>query len=126
MPACHGPGSTHANGRGGGNQTGFPNTGAVSCSTESYQGSPEFGKYSGPQFEPVGGYPGKYADEGIYTFGFGNNQGENSGGPLLFSIVDLVQIPQDLEPGLYLLSHRYDCEQTTQVRQGEALDASRV
>eukprot|EP01050_Picozoa_sp_SAG11_P017496 SAG11_NODE_2530_length_3250_cov_2.524913_2_plen_50_part_00 len=33
----------------------------------------------------------------------------------MFSIVDLVQVPQHIAPGLYALSHRYDCEQTTQV-----------
>ena len=37
------------------------------------------------------------------------------GGPFMFSIVDLVQVPKDIPAGLYALSHRYDCEQTTQV-----------
>jgi hypothetical protein len=165
---------------GGGNQTSFPNAGGThSCSKESYRCPPksvsdptpsypcdgdtaEFafnGTYAGPQFEPHGGYPGKYASEGIYTvrarpgrlsavsishsrsvlygalvwarralnataqhggcrprqYGFGNNQGQNAGGQHLFVIVDLVQVPQHLDPGLYVLSHRYDCEQTTQV-----------
>lgn len=74
------------------------------------------GTYYGPQFEPVGGYPGKYASEGIYTYGFGNNQGQNAGGQHLFTIVDQVQVPQDIDPGYYVLSHRYDCEQTTRER----------
>lgn len=73
-----------------------------------------------PQFPPVGGYPGKYASEGVYTYGFGNNQGQDNptidvGGSFLFSIIDLVKVPEDIPEGLYALSHRYDCEQTTQV-----------
>ena len=32
-----------------------------------------------------------------------------------FTIVDLVHVPADLEPGLYVLSFRWDCEQTPQV-----------
>ena len=90
VPACHGPGAANAYGRGGGNQTGFPNNGGThSCSKESYRCPPksmndpspsppckgdtsEFawsGNYYGPQFEPVGGYPGKFAAEGVYTYG---------------------------------------------------------
>lgn len=49
------------------------------------------------------------------TYGFGNNQGQNTGGPLLYSMVDLVQVPKNLKPGQYVLSQRYDCEQTLQV-----------
>ena len=94
-------GAANAYGRGGGNQTSFPNAGGTySCSKESYRCPPKSisdptpsppcdgdtskfawnGTYSGPQFDPVGGYPGKYASEGIYTYGFGNNQGQNAGG----------------------------------------------
>merc|ERR1719162_2803870 len=32
-----------------------------------------------------------------------------------FGIVDLVHIPEDLEPGDYVLSFRWDCEQLPQV-----------
>lgn len=32
-----------------------------------------------------------------------------------FSIVDKVQVPAHLQPGKYVLSFRYDCEQTPQV-----------
>ena len=99
VPACHGPGAANSYGRGGGNQTGvskegFNVGGTYSCSKESYRcpsksvpgydvtpsapcgdgDTSKFafnGAYSGPQFEPVGGYPGKYAKEGIYTYGFG-------------------------------------------------------
>ena len=99
QPACHGPGAANSYGRGGGNQTGvskegFNVGGTYSCSKESYRcpsksvpgydvtpsapcgdgDTSKFafnGAYSGPQFEPVGGYPGKYAKEGIYTYGFG-------------------------------------------------------
>ena len=38
VPACHGPGAANAYGRGGGNQSGFPNKGGThSCSKESYR-----------------------------------------------------------------------------------------
>lgn len=115
-PACRGPGSGHSYERGGGNQTAYPNTGGTySCSPESYVGGRFEGIYSGPQFEPHGGYPGKFAEYGIYTYGFGNNQGENDGGPLLYSVVDLLQVPKGIKPGQYVLSQRYDCEQTLQV-----------
>jgi hypothetical protein len=115
-PACHGPGSDHSYERGGGNQTAYPNKGGThSCSPASYVGGAFEGLYNGPEFEPHGGYPGKYADYGIYTYGFGNNQQENAGGPLLYNVVDLLQIPKNLEPGQYILSHRFDCEQTVQV-----------
>merc|ERR1711998_629323 len=89
--------------------------GPISCSKESYKGSQWYGILEGPQFDPPGGYPGPYADQGVYTYGFGNNQGDNSGGAFLFSIVDELEIPADLEPGHYALSFRYDCEQTSQV-----------
>ena len=54
---------------------------------------------SGPQFEPPGGYPGPYASEGIYTYGFGNNGELNSGGAFLFSIVDQLAVPARLSQG---------------------------
>ena len=105
IPACQGPGGS-TNGRGGGNQTFFPNTGgAISCSPESYAGGtwqdPFYPK--GPQFDPPGGYPG-IAEKipGLYTYGFGNNfdqPGANAGGGFLFSIVDKLQVPQDLPEG---------------------------
>ena len=34
-----------------------------------------------------------------------------------FSIVDQVVVPEDLDTGHYLLSWRWDCEQTTQIWQ---------
>merc|ERR1712190_661506 len=34
-----------------------------------------------------------------------------------FSVVDQVMVPADLEPGEYLLSWRWDCEQSDQVFQ---------
>lgn len=37
----------------------------------------------------------------------------NKGGN--WSFKDLVQVPQDLKPGVYVLSHRWDCERTPQV-----------
>merc|ERR1712054_476091 len=59
---------------------------------------------------------------GIYGFGVG------AVGPVLsadqfkywtdlfsFNIIDRVQIPADLTPGDYVLSFRWDCEQTPQI-----------
>mmetsp|Transcript_23878 Transcript_23878/g.64045 ORF Transcript_23878/g.64045 Transcript_23878/m.64045 type:complete len:95 (+) Transcript_23878:1102-1386(+) len=36
---------------------------------------------------------------------------------LPYSIVDVVKVPSDLEPGEYLLSWRWDCEQSHQIWQ---------
>ena len=47
-------------------------------------------------------------------FGFGVNHLFNVP-PFNWSIVDKVNIPKDLEPGHYVLSFRWDCEQTSQV-----------
>ena len=33
----------------------------------------------------------------------------------LFSVMDEVEIPQDLAPGDYVLSFRWDCEQAPQI-----------
>ena len=33
----------------------------------------------------------------------------------LFSVMDEVEIPEDLSPGDYVLSFRWDCEQTPQI-----------
>ena len=35
---------------------------------------------------------------------------------LLFSIGDYLEVPEQLEPGDYVLSFRWDCEQTSQER----------
>ena len=47
-------------------------------------------------------------------FGFGINQLLNVA-PFKWSIIDKVYIPEDLVPGHYVLSFRWDCEQTSQV-----------
>lgn len=52
-----------------------------------------------PQFEP--------SVEGVLGHGIHNF--------LKIVIVDLVQMPADLPAGKYVLSHRWDCEQTMQV-----------
>jgi hypothetical protein len=52
-----------------------------------------------PQFQPQ--VPG--------LFGFGIHEFPK------FMIIDLVRVPEDLLPGKYVLSHRWDCEQTPQV-----------
>jgi len=58
----------------------------------------------GTQFNPPG--PG--------LFGFGVLKGSTKR-PFAFSIIDKVEIPKDLEAGRYVLSFRWDCEQTPQV-----------
>ena len=49
---------------------------------------------------------------GIEGFGVDFQQ---VGKPFPYSIVDQVQVPQNLIPGDYVLSFRWDCEQTSQV-----------
>merc|ERR1719440_1405125 len=95
-----------------------------------------------PQFEPIlkdviKGHPEFAPLDGLYGYGMGhctsitNKQkngtftpGETGGAPdehdfwfarFNFNIVDKVQIPEDLVPGKYLLSFRWDCEQTPQI-----------
>jgi hypothetical protein len=110
--------------RGGSNQSAFPNTGgAIPCSHRSYVGGfwENQTNQQGPQFEPPGGWPGlaqRYP--GLYLYGFGNAHSQNDrgrkSGNFMFSIVDLVHVPAALPPGNYVLSFRYDAEQTAQVR----------
>ena len=50
--------------------------------------------------------------KGLFGFGISSNAKIP---PFKFSIVDKVQIPEDLEPREYVLSFRWDCEQTPQV-----------
>lgn len=50
--------------------------------------------------------------------GFGNNDGDGGahpGGVFYWHVVDKLQVPASLEPGSYVLSLRWDCEQTPQV-----------
>lgn len=58
---------------------------------------------TGPQFPPP--LPGSQ------FYGFGNGPRGSFG----FHIIDQLQIPADITPGNYVLSFRYDCEQTSQV-----------
>jgi hypothetical protein len=52
------------------------------------------------------------------THGFGhNNSTKVEDGFHDYSVVDTVAVPAGLAPGDYLLSWRWDCEQTTQVWQ---------
>jgi len=95
-----------------------------------------------PQFEPIlkdviKGHP-KFAPlDGLYGYGMGHctsitnvqkngtfTPGDTGCAPdehdfwfarFNFNIVDKVQIPEDLVPGKYLLSFRWDCEQTPQI-----------
>lgn len=60
---------------------------------------------TGTQFEPplpgLAGYGELVSAPGVPTF--------------MFSIGDYLDVPEDLEPGDYVLSFRWDCEQTSQV-----------
>lgn len=53
---------------------------------------------------------------GLYGFGYTNSTkvGDKYHD---FSIVDTVRVPADVAPGAYLVSWRWDCEQTTQIWQ---------
>merc|ERR1711957_415751 len=72
-------------------------------------------KCEGPMFPPP--------VEGIYGFGPGACASgveqctleEMASRAMPYGIVDLVKIPENLEPGDYILSFRWDCEQLTQV-----------
>ena len=60
---------------------------------------------TGPQFPPPG--PG--------LLGFGQSVLVLGLPQFLFTIMDRVEVPADLSPGDYVLSFRWDCEQTPQV-----------
>ena len=113
IPACESPGGGDAKDRGEGGSW----LGAKPCSKAGFKGSVwEYAQPEGTQFPPPGGFPSKLT--GLtgdkYLYGFGNNNGGRDG-TFQFSIVDQVQIPADLDAGAYVLSFRYDCEQTPQV-----------
>merc|ERR1712232_1152759 len=59
--------------------------------------------------------PGKNLDTGGDLHGFCEAQGTHWRPDCLFTIVDQVQIPENTEPGKYVLSFRWDCEQTPQI-----------
>ena len=59
---------------------------------------------SGPQFPPPA--PG--------LLGYGENYLAPGAPDFLFTIMDEVEVP-DLPPGEYVLSFRWDCEQTSQI-----------
>jgi len=59
---------------------------------------------NGTQFPPPG--------PSLFGFGVHPNDVNN---PFPFSIIDQVYIPKNLEPGKYVISFRWDCEQTPQV-----------
>lgn len=61
------------------------------------------GRCTGPQFTPP--LPG------LYGFGL-PGVGESA---FTFSVIDKLQLPASIKPGAYVLSFRYDCEQTSQV-----------
>lgn len=93
IPACRGPGG-----------------GSVSGSHKKC-GSGPWGNETGPgvQFPPP--FP--------YGYGYGNHDpsmpGGDAGGIFMWSLVDKLRVPATLEPGEYVLSWRWDCEQTPQV-----------
>jgi len=93
IPACRGPGG-----------------GSVAGSHKKC-GTGPWGNATGPgvQFPPP--FP--------YGYGFGNHDpsihGGDTGGTFMWSIVDKLQVPLAMEPGDYVLSFRWDGEQTPQV-----------
>jgi len=109
IPACAGPGGTTPAGFGGGGAS----KGYKPCSVDSFKGGEWEGIANGTQFPPPLGYPSTLPDD-LYLYGFGNN-GAEGGGTFEFNIVDLLQVPSDIRVGDYVLSFRYDCEQTAQV-----------
>lgn len=62
------------------------------------------------QFEPV--VPGI---QGFGTYYAGSFEEPVNSDSFSFSVGDALQIPRNLEPGKYVLSWRWDCEQTSQV-----------
>jgi len=57
----------------------------------------------------------EFPPRGPGLFGAGEHQ-ETAGQPdFLFTIMDEVEVPMDLEPGTYILSFRWDCEATPQI-----------
>jgi len=70
---------------------------------------------SGPQFPPRG--------PGLLGYGirpYAENKHEDTRGPIqsvdfMFTIMDVVQVPSNIPPGDYILSFRWDCEQTYQI-----------
>ena len=48
-------------------------------------------------------------------FGFGTTASAVGVPTFMFSIMDKVEVPADIVPGEYVLSFRWDCEQTPQI-----------
>ena len=77
-----------------------------------------------PACYPYGGFNSKVCDElqfpepapGLSGFGVLIKDPKNA--LFKFNIIDKVQIPFELEPGEYVLSFRWDCEQTPQIWNG--------
>ena len=63
---------------------------------------------TGPQFPAPG--PG--------LLGFGQSVLAPGLPQFLFTVMDKVEVPADLSPGTYVLSFRWDCEQTPQIWSG--------
>ena len=60
---------------------------------------------------------GQNKDETVVPglYGFGSSMAVPGFPTFLFSVMDEVEIPEDLSPGDYVLSFRWDCEQTPQI-----------
>ena len=54
----------------------------------------------------------------IGLYGFGTSIFSLGIPTFLFTIMDQVEVPKDLETGDYVLSFRWDCEQTPQIWSG--------
>ena len=61
----------------------------------------------------ISGWPGRFANDHLTD---GRNViNDNQSDYFPFSVVDKVVLPKDLEAGDYLLSWRWDCEQSAQI-----------
>mmetsp|Transcript_112753 Transcript_112753/g.158175 ORF Transcript_112753/g.158175 Transcript_112753/m.158175 type:complete len:345 (-) Transcript_112753:49-1083(-) len=70
--------------------------------------------------EPGSGLSGYYTQRCLFMGGGGPNDGQDYCDGLAgfnYNIVDKVQIPKDIPTGKYLLSWRWDCEQSRQIWQ---------
>jgi len=78
---------------------------------------PACGSPDGGWFDSAPGCPGgtQFEPPAAGLAGYGELVAAPGDPTLLFSIGDNLQIPDDLEPGAYVLSWRWDCEQTTQI-----------
>eukprot|EP00092_Neocalanus_flemingeri_P021199 GFUD01022973.1.p1 GENE.GFUD01022973.1~~GFUD01022973.1.p1 ORF type:complete len:364 (+),score=83.36 GFUD01022973.1:28-1119(+) len=74
-------------------------------------------KYGGGFFSPDTScsYGTQFPEPAPGLHGYGSRYLAPGKTDFTWSIVDLVRVPEDIQPGYYVLSFRWDCEQTPQV-----------